>query len=675
MNYQKFIIGNMLNMNVFFVFDSFINIDQVKALSSKVVNGQIYLFPLTSKSSIIKAVDAEFKTKGYETHIISSVEVINVRDKLVRDKYIEFVSAFPEKISWHGKNLKEIFRIDKNLSFWWLSSIAEKNVYKSDAFNRLVQMDSIVSEILRYEVSEVIYSAGSSKLKKALCEFSRNNRISFKVLKTRYNLSFRENLCDGTRFVSARHFFIATAKSVSMFLRVLRVKMSFVLLNKKRNEIFNRAPIMIVTPYPDFDKAFADKGKFKNRYYVHLQEGLAADKENIVWISMFVRNKAVSFDESVKCARTFAEKGNGFFMLEEFVSLNTQIKALWKIAASSIKFLFLKRKIREASNFGKFNAYTFFENDWYSSFAGSDGYYSLVLYYTFMNIFNNVCPAKAVYPCEMRAWEKAFIAARNAVQKETVLFASQSGTVPKMHMNFFNHPDELNKEGSYPMPQADEILCNGPLSREYMMESGWQDDKIKVVEALRYMYLKDVLEKDFSSLKKKKVILLLSISPEESSSILSMSYDAFKDMNDVEVWIKPHPFLDLDKVFYLSGVPKQIKNFTVKEGPLKDFLPEAMAAVTGESSAAVEALAFGCRVLIVNVPEWINLSPLRFVNTDIVATVSSSEELKTIIMDTFSAKPFREVDREKRVRVVDSFFYTNKNSDIPEKFLRELKGV
>ncbi|MFH1309105.1 MAG: hypothetical protein ABIH85_00325, partial [Candidatus Omnitrophota bacterium] len=433
-------------MNIFLVFDAFIDVDTVNVRVCKTSSDQVYLFPLTSRTSIIKIVEEKFKKKGYKTQIIPSVEIINARDKTVRDKYIKFVSEFPRKIKLRGRNLKEIFGIDKNLSFWWLSGITEKNVYKSDSFNRLVQMDSIVSEVSRHEISEIMFSGRSCKLKRALFEFSRNKGINFKVLRSKHNIYLRENIYDGISFLYFKHVFLAMSKALSILLRSCQVKKNFVLLNEKRDTPRRIAPIMIMTPYPDFDKVSADNGRFKNRYYVHLQEALEADKENVVWISMYVRNRAVSFKESLKYARMFAGNGNRFFMLEEFVSLGAQIKALWKIAIGGTKFLFCKKKIRTASNFEGFNIYAFFENDWYSSFAGSDGYYGLVLYYTFKKLFSVIRPAKCIYPCEMRSWEKALIAARNDVRKETVLFAVQSGTVPKMHLNFFNHPDELKKD-------------------------------------------------------------------------------------------------------------------------------------------------------------------------------------------------------------------------------------
>ena len=679
-NSRNYIIRNMFNKNTFLVFDSFIDIKRISLPACKTAPGEVYLFPLTSKTSVIKAVCDKIKQNGYTPQVLPSAEIISRRDENVRDRYIKFVSDLPEKVCFRGKNLKESFAVDKDLSLWWLSLIAEKNVYKSDSFNCLVRMESIVSEISRREISGIIFSGRSLKLKKTLLEVSRKRNLQFKTCPIKYRSMPRELVSGEGGLLWVKHVFAMKLKSLFMTLRTLKVKIAFIFLPKKRLRVTGRAPIMIITPYPDLDEDSAKKGVFKNKYFVNLPEALEKENKQIVWISMYVRNKAVSFNESLKYARSFIKNGGAFFMLEEFHSFAGSVKAFLKMMASGIKFVFLKNRIRKASEFGTFNIWALFEDDWYSSFAGAGGYYGLVSYYAFRKMFKAISPETCLFPSETRSWEKALISAGSGEKRRTTLLACQSGTVPKMHLNFFNHPDELDRN-SYPMPRADKILCNGSLPLEYMIGLPWPKEKMCVVEALRYMYLKEIITRDYSALKKKRIILLLSISAEESSSILSVSYEAFKDMKDVEVWIKPHPFLNLDKVFVLAGVSKHESGFEVKEGSLKEFLPEAWIAVTGESSAAIEALAFGCRVLIVNTPEWINLSPLRFVDTDLVDTVNSPRELKQKVVDIceqwdldsrFRGNDKERYEEEKR-RVVNKFFCLGAETDVPERFMEVLK--
>jgi len=494
-------------MKTLLIFDDSIRTEKLKMPLSSRGKEKTYLFPLTSKSFVIKKVENYLRESGRAVQTIPSVKVIGSRDMAVRDRYIKFVSDIAQEACRAGKNLKEIFKVEKNFSLWWLSLIAEKNVYKSDSFNRLVQMDSIVSEILKLGADEIIFFARGRKLKNALSEFSDAQSITFKTVCAQREENLAKRIFEENFFLYIRHGLLLFAKAMSLAIRMARVKQNFKFLNKKRRAAMILRAIMVVTPYPNFDKKAALAGEFKNRYYGGLREALDARETDVVWISMYVRNSETQFKESLRYAREFVKNDAPFFMLEEFCSFGVLIKAFWQMIVSSFKFALLKKKIRQMSNFGEFNIYTFFEDDWYSSFAGAEGYYGLVQYYTFKNLFRKMRPKKCLYPCEMRAWEKALIAAGGS--EGTILFAGQFGTVPSMHLNFFNHRDEIENDDKYSMPKPDRILCNGSLSAEAIAESGWGKEKIFPVEALRYTYLKECLEQDFSYLKKEVIILLL----------------------------------------------------------------------------------------------------------------------------------------------------------------------
>jgi surface carbohydrate biosynthesis protein (TIGR04326 family) len=271
----------------------------------------------------------------------------------------------------------------------------------------------------------------------------------------------------------------------------------------------------------------------------------------------------------------------------------------------------------------------------------------------------------------MAEWEKALICAKKATGSGIDLYGYQHGTVSRMLLNYFNDPCEIFDSGPYAMPQPDKIICNGHLPYDYMRESGWPEEKLSVVETLRYNHLIKVLETKWN--KKKDVILLaFSISAEESSAILTVACEAFKDAGDREIWVKSHPFLDLNKVFKLAGILPEDLPFQIKEGPIEDFLADARVIVSGESGVTIEALAFGCEVVIVNVPEWINMSPLRYVKTDMVRVAGSPEELKRAVDDVFAKEYRRETYAVEAGKIINDFFCLDKSSNIPSRFLKLL---
>ena len=274
----------------------------------------------------------------------------------------------------------------------------------------------------------------------------------------------------------------------------------------------------------------------------------------------------------------------------------------------------------------------------------------------------------------MHAWEKALIFARNASRNATPLLGYQSGTVSRMLLNYFNDPAELKANGSYAMAQPEKIICNGKISYNYLEKSGWPVEKLSIAEATRYYHLKERMMAKFSG-KENIVLLACSISPEESSSILNVVYEALNNREDVEVWIKPHPFLQIEKVFKLSGINLRDCPFQIKKEPIENLLAEARIAIVGESGVSIEALALGCEVILANVPEWINMSPLRNVKAGVIRMVDSPEKLRQIVVDILKVKYNPEQHAAETRKIINDFFCFNEKSDIPERFLQLLSSA
>lgn len=272
----------------------------------------------------------------------------------------------------------------------------------------------------------------------------------------------------------------------------------------------------------------------------------------------------------------------------------------------------------------------------------------------------------------MHAWEKALILSRSRNRTEMSLFGYQHATVPKMILNYFNDMHELSNDcKQYAMPQPDMIICNGKLPYSYLRSCGWPDGKLCIAEAIRYNYLKRYLKKNWN--KTKNVILLaFSINPEESHAILNIVYEGLKNLDGIEVWVKPHPFLQIEKVFELSEISQKEVYFKIKDDPIENLLPEVKVIIVGESSVSIEALAFGCKVITVNTPEMVNMSPLRDVETSMVKNVSSVEELKQAVISIFEEKYDPVIHTEEITKIINEFFCFNEKSSVPERFLEIL---
>ena len=102
---------------------------------------------------------------------------------------------------------------------------------------------------------------------------------------------------------------------------------------------------------------------------------------------------------------------------------------------------------------------------------------------------------------------------------------------------------------------------------------------------------------------------------------------------------------------------------------------EARIVIVGESGAALEALVFDCEIIIVNVPEWINMSPLKYIKAPMIRTANSPDELRQMVINIFKGEHKPQMHTAETRRIINDFFYFNEKRDTPERFLELLASA
>lgn len=605
---------------------------------------------------------------GCRVEMLESPKLISAAADEVRNKYIEFVAGLPAAVKRDGKNLKEYFAIDACASLWWFSLIAEKNTFKSDVFHRLAQLHSITDIVRSEGVGKILLICSSRKLRNALAEYAAERAAAFEELPADTDRGLKRRLREGQGFFFLKHFSLAVFSLFELIARAWRIRRRLSGLSRRPAR---EGSLVFVTYYPNMDIELAKKGVFKNRYCPYLQDAAESGGMDLAWIAMYVRNNAVALDEAVGYAEGFINNGSCMMFPEEYISLRLLITVALGMFVSSIKFLAVERSIRRAHSFDGYNFYPLFVDDWYASFTGSAGYLGLLYYRVFKRMLKEVSGRKCLYYCEMQAWERALLSAREAVRSDMTLLGYQHATVSPMFLNYFNGPGEINDSGVHALPKPDKIICNGPLTYRNFLACGWPESRLYVAEALRYFHLREQASLNRSE-KERVVLVAFSIDAEESSALLSNVYEALKDLRDTEVWIKSHPFLSCRKVLELSGLQLDEGRFKIKDSPVGELLPHSRIVVAGESGVSLEALAFGCSVILINAPEVVNMSPLRGIESYLIHEVFSPEELRQQV----EAVLYGEQDMEKAAaeawKILNDFFCLDDKSDTPVKFMKLL---
>ncbi len=651
-------------MKTLVIFDQHLTSDQVASLSLH-TEDTVYLFPLTAKITHVRMIEGMIGNNVSRVEIIQTARLVNAAAERIRDVYIKFIAALPHRIHCWGNNLKEYFAIDQYATLWWFSLIAEKNTLKTDSFHRLAQLDAIVEAVRKEGIERVVYGCSSGKLEKALKKYAEREHLPMQSLRVKANKGIRKKFSELHTLFYVKHLLLLLYFAAYYSLRKMRIRKKFGDLERlKRNE----NDLTIISYYPYIDMPLAKQGVFQNRYFNHLQEAIESPGRKITWVLLSVHNNAVTFKESLDYAARCSQEGYDICFVEEFISVLAQLRNLLRMIISGFKFVIAEKDIAGLHTFGDYNFYEVFRDDWYASFSGYVGYLGLMYYDAYKSMLNRTGTQKCLYYCEMHAWEKALISARNKEGGRAALFGYQHACVSKMELFYFNDKEEIHGSDRYRLPRPDRIICNGNRPYTYLAGCGWESDRLAIAEAIRFNHLKQTLQSHRGE-KGDIVVIGLSINPEGSSALLSLAYEAMRELDEIEVWIKPHPFLKLEKALALSGISQDDLRATVRYEPIEQLLADAKILVVAESSIAVEALALGCTVINVNNAEFIDISPLRGIETPLVSTVSSAEELQQAIMGTINGLYDNKGHSEEAERIINDFFYLNRKTDVPEKFM------
>jgi len=630
---------------------------------------EVFLFSLTSQSSVTETILNNLQNQKIKTKIIPTAKLINESAIKLRQKYIDFIGTLSQYQVSEKENIRQYFAIDEDVSSWWLSLVSEKNTFKSDSINLFVQSHAVFKAVEFYNIDSIIWWACSPQIEHCLEEFTKKNSKQLIKIKTIDRSSLRRKVRNYQKYFYIKHLFWLGFYFINDVLQVKKIRNAVNSVSRVKDEE-NR--LMVVTPYPRVDLQAAEKGEFTNKFYGNLQRYMKDSGIPCVWVGIYCETVDLSFKAAMKYVDQFSRKGEDIFFPEEFITLKDQLKVLWHVIKDGIKFLRIQNQIKDKYVFDGVNYYVLFQDEWFSSFGGVQGYRGQIFYKMFRNLLQNVKAQKCLFYCEMQDWEKALTLAAKSLQLQSPILAYQHATVSKMLLNFFYSQEEIGLSGSYDIARPSKIICNGRQTYDYMRNCGWNESHLDVAEAVCFEHLRNNLK---NTNKNKKDILLLafSISDKESSSLFSVVYDAFKNHPDIEVWIKPHPFQKCDYVLSLLGLNRDTCPFRIVNQPIENLLDEVRIVVVGESSVSLQALLCGCDLVLVNVPEWLNMSPVYNLGLANVHQVSSSLELREKVKNIFSLPYAAHGNQSEVDQLINQFFCFDQKSDEPKKFLSLLE--
>lgn len=559
---------------------------------------------------------------GSESGLVNSFSVPEELDnhfESYRASYLKWLSQLKHQ-TVNGAALLDNFQIRDGFSMWWMSLLVEKSQWKSqrlyDIF-RLLALQKYLQNLERSNIDEVIVNLKDAHLNLVITSWLKD---AWKGVGVTNSIEAQP---DGVAEKIRKKLSQATRLSLYLLYNLYLT----LRLSPGCKSSSSSSQVTIFSYFFNLDKNKLEEGVFNSRYWQPLYQLLHQFDHQYNWFHIFVRDSRLP---GQTVAQNNLEKLNQKTDINECHQLlEAQLNV--RIFIRSIRDFFRLRKI--SKQIGEIehlfsieqgiNFWLLQKQDWHESFEWKTALENCF----YLNTFESICAGlekqhTGLYLLENQAWERALIYAWKKSGHGQVI-GIQHASATDGDLRNFQYPDEYFYDSALKLPVPDYIGVNGNASYKQFGDSGFPEQKLIELEALRYLYLKKLIHSQPASPDSDRCRLLvlgdyIASVTEDQMDLLAKSVANMPE--NVDIFIKSHPACPID----LKKWPSVIAS--VLEAPLSELSDSYdIAFASNMTAASLDAFFARKPVIIMRDPEKFNMSPLR--GNSGVNFVVSPEEL------------------------------------------------
>lgn len=481
------------------------------------------------------------------------------------------------------------------VSAFWLGSIAERNPLKCRELHQIAQARAFDRHLAVSAYARCVIAVGDPALAEALAGIARARGIP------------NVDVAAGARpSASLRGAIERRPLAASAAVLARQVAWSVA----ARGLAFARAALppgalLFVSYFPYVDRQAADAGRFRNRMAGPLQDAIAESGRVPYWALLFVFIDGWTFAQAVALVRRLRAAGERVALLDAFFGPAAWMRVLRDARTIARRGAALESRHRALIERGLVpeGAGGLARALWRRATSGPDVVRGLYYREVFARLVEAVPARDIVYYAEFQGWEQALNAAGARAGARRIGY--QHTHVARHHYFYFRTAAETSGTGSR-MPLPSVVAANGEVTRRLLSESGFET--LTTLECVRQMHLASIQP----AVKPAAPTLLVagSIDRVETLALLSLVAAAFPAGAPLRIVVKAHPSQPAAPLFETLGINPASAGYEMVEGTVGEALAGATIALVGSSAVAIEALAYGCDVIVPVTAAFISMSPV-----------------------------------------------------------------
>jgi hypothetical protein len=463
---------------------------------------------------------------------------------------------------------------------WWSSSISERNTMNSRLFLNCCYV-FVAKDFLNMN-DDMCIICDSVPVLKTISNIAKNSHKVF-LYKSR---SLERYFLQGyTRRIAALFYNMIVGWRRWLVARVNLLYHQILL--RKRIKKLMAVDFMLHTWVAE--KCFGSDGKFHDGYFGVLPQWLREkDYDVCTLVTIFSTRRSYW-----KALNFFRLRPGDYIIPEDFHRIYDYLFPLW---------LYLK-KLRF-----KYKGVILSDVDVTSLFyeeKQKDPASIVTMYYILMKRLaeNHVKPSVIIDGFENMISDKMIILGAKKYLKGTIVNGFFHLPVTSNILCNFIDSSEVNFA-----PLPDQIICNGELYQNLLVEQGYPSDKLATGTALRYTYLWDRTDKGLEKPEDgiMRVLIPLPLAKGAAIELIQKAMGAL-ETTDYKIYLKPHPMgLEI-----LNELPNSVTSrIEALSGPMDDALSKADVILTAATSSALDGVLSGKPVIRIARESEIDFDPL-----------------------------------------------------------------
>ena len=522
----------------------------------------------------------------------------------IRDTYLSLIAEIGDQ-DLGDRSIVSKFQIRPQLSFWWLTQIAEKcNWHKSPYITDALKMIALDFHFKSNSFQNVIIHSNSNALIASVEAWGNIHNV---------------RVCRGTNTFtkpSISHFLLIFKKNFKRLFALLWL-LKFALENWRLRGLGQEewrqsaGNITFIDYLIDVQSQSPEPENCADPYWAHLPDILHQHRVRSNWLHVFVKNETVP---NARQARSLLESRNKMaagrevhVTLSSFLELKVLVRTLIDWMKIQLRATNVASKLQKKIN--RAYLWPLLKDDWHESFSGKSSIQAMLML-TLLEKALNILPkqSKGFYLRENVGWEFALI---NSWQENNhgAIYGIFHSTVSFWDMRTFQHHRVFNREKPLAMPLPDFSGCNSEDAYQKLIVGGIQRQDIIKLEALRYLHLlnRDKQQIEIGNVDEKKILVIGDYNFKSTQNHLRLLADALPMLQR-----KLHFILKCHRSCPINPDEFPTLNLQLTNEPLASLLP-AVKLVYGSpmTSASVEAFCYGLKIITSVEKDGVIMSPLR----------------------------------------------------------------